>query len=408
MYVKQLRIPPIRGDDEMAAPSKSTPIFYPRLEALRGVAALMVAAFHSWQSTWLDSTGKLRNFLLVSDGQPLTGYFTNLILRVIGNGYGAVVLFFVISGFVLTGSLARGPQRLHRSASRFLIARLFRIYPAVFATVGLFAALFWTSGVFIDTPKAYVPLGLLRNALLINTSIDGVTWSLQLELIAMPAIVLAYFGWRVWGIAVPVVLFFCLAALSFWGPWNRAIGVPNLFGTIHAFMPGVAAFFLAPKLLKGCSPRIATLTLAATITGFFASRPVLGAGSHWAVLSEAIFGAIAVAILAFGNPGGLGRMFDFSLIQFFGRISYSFYLLHPLTLIVMWRMPNALANAIKAGVPVLGVAILLFVASTASVTPVAFAMYKWVERPGVTAGRELVACLFARPAQNNVSTRPTA
>jgi peptidoglycan/LPS O-acetylase OafA/YrhL len=375
----------------MAEPSESTGIFYPRLEALRGVAALMVAAFHSWQSTWFDSTDKLRNFLVVSDGRVFASYCTNMILRVVGNGYGAVVLFFVISGFVLTGSLARGPQRLPRGASRFLIARLLRIYPAVFATVGLFAALFWASGVFIDAPKAYIPLGLLRNALLINTSIDGVTWSLQLELIAMPAIVLAYFGWRQWGVTVPVVFFFCLAALSFWGPWNRVIGAPNLFGTIHAFMPGVAAFFLAPKLVKGCSARIATLTLAGTITGFLASRPVLGAGSHWAVLAEAIFGAIAVAILAFGQPGGCGRIFDFSLIRFFGRISYSFYLLHPLTLMVMWKMPHVLANAIRAGVPVLVVAILLFVCSTAAVTPLAFAMYRWVERPGVTAGRELVA-----------------
>jgi peptidoglycan/LPS O-acetylase OafA/YrhL len=382
----------------MTEPSESTAIFYPRLEALRGVAALMVAAYHSWQSTWLDSNGKVRNFLALSDGQGLTSYHANLILRVIGNGYGAVVLFFVISGFVLSGSLARGPQGLPQSASRFLIARLFRIYPAVFATVGLFAALFWTSGVFIDTPKAYIPLGLLRNALLIDTSIDGVTWSLQLELIAIPLIVLAYFGWRLWGVTVSVVLFFCLAALSFWGPWNRVIGAPNLFGTIHAFIPGVAAFFLAPKLLKGCSPRIATLTLAGTITGFLASRPILGVGSHWAVLSEAVFGAIAVAILAFGHPGGFGRMFDVSLIRFFGRISYSFYLLHPLTLMVMWKMPHVLANAIKAGLPVLVVAIVLFVASTAAVTPLAFATYRWVERPGVTAGRGLVAYLSENTA----------
>jgi peptidoglycan/LPS O-acetylase OafA/YrhL len=389
---------PTGGDVEMAERGDSTAIFYPRLEALRGVAALMVAAFHSWQSTWLDSNDKVRNFLVVGDGQGLASNCTNVILRVFGNGYGAVVLFFVISGFVLSGSLARGPQGFPQGGSRFLIARLFRIYPAVFATVGLFAALFWTSGAFIDTPNAYTMLSLLRNALLINTSIDGVTWSLQLELIAMPVIVLAYLGWRAWGDIVPVVLFFCLAALSFWGPWNRVIGTPNLFGTIHAFMPGVIAFLFAPKLLRGCSPRIATLTLAGAISGFLASRPVLGVGSHWAALSEAIFGAIAVAILAFGHPGGFGRIFDFPLIRFFGRISYSFYLLHPLTLMVMWRIPHVLANAIKAGVPVLAVAIILFVASTAAVTPLAFATYRWVERPGVAAGRELVGYLSQNTA----------
>lgn len=380
------------GDPRVAGmntPRESRAIFYPRLEALRGIAALMVAAFHSWESTWLDSNGQIRNFLSAGNGQRLASKFDALILTVIGNGYGAVILFFVISGFVLSGSLARGPQSSALGASRFLIARLFRIYPAVFATIAVFAALYWTTGVFINWPGAYAPLGLLRNALLIDISIDGVTWSLQLELIAIPMIVLVYLGWKRWGFMVPIALFFCLAGLSFWGPWNRALGYPNLFGSLHAFLPGIAAFFLAPRLLEPCSPRVATLAFVGAITGFLVSRIVLGFESQWSSLAEATFGAIVVAILAFGRPGALGRMLDISLIRFFGRISYSFYLLHPLTLMVMWKIPAILAGAMRAGVPAVVVAAFLFIASTAAVTPLAFAMYRWVERPGVAAGRKL-------------------
>src|SRR5450755_770607 len=123
-------------------PEDSAVNFYPRLEALRGVAALMVAAFHSWESTWLDSNGQVKNFLSAGLRQGFTRKLDAQILRVIGNGYGAVVLFFVISGFVLSASLSRGPQRLPKCALRFLSARMFRIYPAVFATIAVFAALY--------------------------------------------------------------------------------------------------------------------------------------------------------------------------------------------------------------------------------------------------------------------------
>jgi peptidoglycan/LPS O-acetylase OafA/YrhL len=370
--------------------------FYPRLEALRGVAALTVAAFHSWHSPWLDPAGQTRDFLSISDGQGFAGNVTSLVLRVIGNGLGAVVLFFVISGFVLSGSLARGPHSIPRVAMRFLLARLFRIYPAVFATIAIFATLFWSAGVFIDTTDGYAPLALLRNALLIDVSIDGVMWTLQLEMIAIPLIFVTYLGSRRWGLAVPAAMFLGLAVLSFWGPWDRAIGAPNMFGTIHAFMPGMVAYFVAPGLLKQCSPRVAKFAFAGAAAGFLASRPVLGIGSHWAVLCEAIFGAVVVAILASDCPGALGRIFDLSIIRFFGRISYSFYLLHPLTFLVMGKIPGPLASAMEAGVPVVVMATFLFVASTAAVTPLAFAMYRWVERPAVAAGGKLAKSMLRR------------
>ena len=78
----------------MATPRESAAIFYPRLEALRGVAALTVAAFHSWQSPWLNSVGQSRNFLSAVDGGTLVENLGAVVLRVVGNGYGAVVLFF--------------------------------------------------------------------------------------------------------------------------------------------------------------------------------------------------------------------------------------------------------------------------------------------------------------------------
>jgi peptidoglycan/LPS O-acetylase OafA/YrhL len=244
-----------------------------------------------------------------------------------------VVLFFVISGFVLASSLSRGPQTIPAGGARFLNARLFRIYPAVFVTIVVFAAVFWLTGAFLSGPSAYSPVSLLRNALLLDFSIDGVMWSLQLEMIAIPLIFLAYIGWRQWGVIAPALLFAVLAGLSFWGPWNRAIGAPNLFGEIHAFVCGMAAFLVGPRLIKLCSPRMVFVAFAAAAGLFLGSRIIISPTSQWSPIAEAEFGTIIVATLAFGQLGAPASTFDHRLIRFFGRISYSFYLLHPLTLL---------------------------------------------------------------------------
>jgi peptidoglycan/LPS O-acetylase OafA/YrhL len=125
------------------------------------------------------------------------------------------------------------------------------------------------------------------------------------------------------------------------------------------------------------------------LVGFVASRPVLGGASNWAALAEAAFGAVVVAFLAFGRIGAPGRAFDLGVVRFFGRVSYSFYLLHPLTLIVMWNMPETLSAIIRLGVPAVVVAVALFVLSTAAITPLSWVIFRWVERPGVAAGRAL-------------------
>src|SRR5882762_8330002 len=79
---------------------------YPQLDALRGIAALMVVINH---------------FVLVG---PLW-WVTRSPLRVVALGHEAVILFFILSGFVLTLQL--------NSSSRinyldYLIKRICRIY----------------------------------------------------------------------------------------------------------------------------------------------------------------------------------------------------------------------------------------------------------------------------------------
>src|SRR5215813_11704729 len=103
--------------------------FLPRIESMRGIAALAVAGMHVTSSFvdgpargWLDAIG-------LGAAKALT------------NGYGAVVAFFVISGFVLARSLDS-----NLNAARFVRARIFRLFPAAITTVTIFTAVYYAFG----------------------------------------------------------------------------------------------------------------------------------------------------------------------------------------------------------------------------------------------------------------------
>jgi peptidoglycan/LPS O-acetylase OafA/YrhL len=123
---------------------------------MRGIAALTIALMHVSVAfayfPFAERPG--RNFL------DRAGLF---VIHALSNGYGAVVAFFVISGFVLARSLDR-----KFDIPRFVIARVFRLYPAVIVTIAIFAAIYYAFG-FSFYPKAsFEPLNVLANMLILR------------------------------------------------------------------------------------------------------------------------------------------------------------------------------------------------------------------------------------------------
>jgi peptidoglycan/LPS O-acetylase OafA/YrhL len=371
------------------------------------LAALVVVALHAWQSSWRDPSGATTSFVY-STAKNLYGGWTTDFLTILGNGGAAVNLFFVISGFVLLQSLTRGPDSNLANTVRFVVARVFRIYPAVLATIGTFALIFCATGASLSSPAAYAPIKLLQNALLLDTQIDGVMRTLRIEMIAMPLFILGFVLFRRFGNIGLAILLTTLLALATSGTWTRLAD--------WRFGPALLPYFGVGMLVLGVgrkpwswipSPLAAVLVVTAIgVTLSAPSLPRFGARLHHI---EMVCDAYIVGLLAFGNLGIVGRFFEHPIVRFYGRISYSFYLINPLTLFAFWHSSDALARVMQLPIPGFLIALTMFVVSVAVTTPIAWLMYKYVERPGVALGRRLVAGQFNewlpwRGAEPNLSS----
>jgi peptidoglycan/LPS O-acetylase OafA/YrhL len=356
------------------------------------LAALVVVAFHAWQSPWHDPSGGTTSFVR-STAQNLYGGWTTDFLTILGNGAATVDLFFVISGFVLLQSLTRGADSNWANAARFAVARIFRIYPAVLVTLGTFILIFCATGASLCSPTAYEPIKLLRNALLLDTEVVGVMWTLRVEMLAIPLFILGFVLFRYLGNAGSAVLLAMLLALATSGSFT-GLASPTLgLALLPFFAVGMVVFGVGKKPWSWLpSPLAAVLVVAAMGVMIAASSlPRFGARLHHI---EMVCDAYIVGLLAFANLGIVGRFFEHSIVRFYGRISYSLYLINPLTLFAFWHMRDELGWVMRLPVPGILIAFALFVISVTVTTPIAWLMYRYVERPGLALGRRLVAGRF--------------
>ncbi len=316
----------------------------------------------------------------------------------LANGRGAVVFFFVLSGFVLSGSLARGPVQLGPAAVQFGLSRLFRIYPAVVSTILIFWILYATTGLRLHPTLSYEPWAVMKTILLLDVRLDGVMWSLQTELIAAPLIFLSVVSASRLGAWSVALVTLALAACSLSDAWNTQLvlpGGPSRVVYLYSFIAGVLTYQLGAQFW-----RLAALRTTMVQFAMLAVSLVMIFGAHvamdwtWRVpLVETAASALIVGLLAFGSLGRVQRFLSHPVLRFYGRISYSFYILHPLSLTIIWFIPHELETLIHAGVPPAVVNWTLGIASVLVVTLLAVLSYRYVEKPGIAMGHLLCARL---------------
>ena len=176
-----------------------------------------------------------------------------------------------------------------------------------------------------------------------------------------------------------------LLILSFTSVWNHLIGPPFSFGQMYAFGAEMLAFLYGAMIVQKIkSPR---LWLAVALLGFALTRPIVGWSSYWTIWLETIFGAIIVALLAFG-PLAPSNSSAFRVVRFLGKISFSIYLLSPIMLLPQHHgISEYLASAIRAGAHPLLLCAGLFFCAVIFTTLLAWLQFKFVEQPGMRVGR---------------------
>jgi peptidoglycan/LPS O-acetylase OafA/YrhL len=106
----------------------------------------------------------------------------------------------------------------------------------------------------------------------------------------------------------------------------------------------------------------------------------------WTLMIECLSATLLVGLVAQGRHLAIFRPLDLRIVRFYGSISYSFYLLHPMSLWLAGAAALRLQQA-APGLPVTAVAVLTGIVSVALVTPVAWLCWVAVEMPAIRLGR---------------------
>jgi peptidoglycan/LPS O-acetylase OafA/YrhL len=357
---------------------------YPQLDALRGIAALMVVVNH---------------FILVG---PLW-WIPRSPLRVLALGHEAVILFFILSGFVLTLQLISDRRISYRD---YVIRRVCRIYLPYLAV--LFAAFSiinliniepvkWAGSWFNDIwTGSFSGREMLDHLLFIGeykaNRVLPVIWSLIYEMrisLTMPLVVycVSRFSARTCLAAA-----LCISLVSFVFATGRntdETSSPSFSGdwamTAHylgMFIVGATLAFHRVRWQRWLDKRGRTmLVLAASLTLYFLSRLVLSITSgaigqyifDWSVVAGAA-GLVCTAIVSKRFTLVLARR----PIVFLGTISYSLYLTHTVVFLTVIHLMPASGSAWRS-----------IVTAAVLVIPVAALTHFVVERPAILLGKFL-------------------
>ena len=354
--------PPVAPTD--GPPTVSS--FDPRLESLRGLAALIVCVHHG-MSVFADNTR-----LVVMDA-----------LMFAFNSAAAVIFFFVLSGYVLGRALERDGEfvtylvrRLFRLLPPFVVVvlftfaceRLFRIDPAPSGLMPGFQRMFWPQ----PTWDA-----LWDNLLLSSFKVNGPTWTLLTELLG--------------ALMLPFVVAVHVRIEPQWR-WALFIAITTLLAVspYHTLLWFYFGCFLAKEIsmLLAGRPRLAAITFVVGLIGL----EMAGTNSEFYAVGIVIPSAIAAALMI-GSVAASRELLQWTTVaplRFLGRISYSLYLVH-------WPIFYVCALLAVICRPIVPTHIWgnLFVMVTSVIIAVALAglSYRFVEAPSIRAGKSMARAL---------------
>ncbi len=298
----------------------------PALDGVRGLAILFVLTFH------------------FTMGMSGSGLAARLLARASSVGWCGVDLFFVLSGFLITGILVDARRARHRFLN-FYARRALRIFPLYYGTLAAcFAALpaltRWVGG-FEGIEEAGIWLGLYGTNVL--AAIRGRwfplshLWSLAVEehyYMFWPAVVfccgrrpamrvcmvmvLVAFGVRAWLVSQGLVL----AAYSLTICRMDALAIGS-FLALAARGPGGIGALVPPARKVGLAGLVALGLLAGWRFGLELYDPAVQVVGY--LLLDVVFGSLLVLAVASPPSGLLSLALGARPLRWLGRYSYGLY-----------------------------------------------------------------------------------
>lgn len=358
-------------------PGDERPYFH-RVDALRGLGCFAVAAFHigGWN---------LGQRPLLPEGWV---YWIP--------GHAALMMFFVVSGFVLRLALEHAANS-RGLAARFLVGRVFRIYPIALVALAVAALLpMCRVGIAAMELPHYGPANWLAAALLIDVAFNDTLWALQVELLAAPVILALFLMERRFGIRWLILATTAFTMLAFVPGWTISRPLSN---TLFAFPLGMLVPTLGRRIVYAMNPAAATVsTLAATIVLLFCG-PALGTYSIFSKVIEAYAAAWLVSVIVYRTELAAFRWLDVKPLAWIGQAAGSYYVMHMATIPLF--LPFAamvLPQRAWAG----PAAIVLWLAL---LVPLARAGFVLVERPGMNLGRRFGRWLTQQQVTRNTEAK---
>ncbi len=355
------------------------------LDGLRGWAALAVVFYHSLLATDPRIVPEVMQAGL-GEQQGLERVLLKLALACC-SGEVAVAVFFVLSGLVLRRALDRLDRdtggSAPRAAWRFLLRRFLRIWPAMAVCLLVQFELF--RAVDAAWPNHLAPRSngdLLANLVLARYPINGATWTLLVEMAAVPLLLLCFYGTRRLGRwVVPALGAYVVAAIKF----KALLAFSTELRTGFPFLlAGVAvADGLYDKLLRPGRRTVAGVAALAVLGAGLLFAPANLLPLRLAAMLVAV--PVLVALAGTAGPGVVDRVLRAPLSQLLGVLSFSLYLWNvPVfeLLIALVGPATASAHPLATGLGVGAMATLLTL-------PVAALSERWIERPGIRLGQVL-------------------
>lgn len=362
--------------------SKLLPQHLPALDGLRGVAILMVVLTHAGGG-WQAAQSLTENTLT----WPATFDVPGWLAAIAGYGVHGVTLFFVVSAFTLTLSMAS-----RRDLARYAVRRVARVGPG-----------YWLAGICYTlaaglAPRLWAPDGIILSDLALAAAFGSAWqggasmavvpggWSVSCEVgfyIALPLVLWLIQG-SIWRVVLLTLASFVMVQLASryagaHGGWHYVPQYIHPGVQAPVFLCGITAALIVQRVRLPAVPGLAVglLAFAALVLPFSPVR-------EWHLLPHLAFAATVAAVVALSaqHPP---RLLASAAMRRVGEVSYSMYLIHFALLAPSLAAAEWLTGADDWRTLALHVA-LTAACSFAS----GCVTYRWIEQPSIRwAGRQI-------------------